>query len=164
MTLGNQGSSELQKGRNRNRDLPSPNRDEDPCLGSEDPPQLREELPRTYAALFIIQNITNHHPTVDPYWSWEGPPQVHSQRIFLDTSCKILYSFNKIKPKHSQTTNRSNSHHFSINRNPPGAFSEAGDQENLFFLTILKKACIKSATAYAAFIMPRKWLGVLWMG
>ena len=56
MTLGNQGSSELQKGRNRNRDPPSPNRDEDPCLGSEDPPQLREELPRTntlfYSALY----------------------------------------------------------------------------------------------------------------
>ena len=33
MTLGNQGSSELQKGRNQNRDPPSPNRDEDPCLG-----------------------------------------------------------------------------------------------------------------------------------
>ena len=33
MTLGNQGSSELLKGRNRNRDPPSPNRDEDPCLG-----------------------------------------------------------------------------------------------------------------------------------
>ena len=28
---GNQSSSELQKGRNRNRDPPSPNRDEDPC-------------------------------------------------------------------------------------------------------------------------------------
>ena len=49
MTLGNQGSSELQKGRNQNRDPPSPNRDEDPCLDSEDPPQLREELPRIYA-------------------------------------------------------------------------------------------------------------------
>ena len=52
MTLGNQGSSELQKGRNQNRDPPSPNRDEDPCLDSEDPPQLREELPRTYTLFY----------------------------------------------------------------------------------------------------------------
>ena len=66
-TTRNQSSSELQMGRNRNRDPPSPNRDEDPYLVSEDPPQLREELTRTCAALFIIKNITNHHPTVDPY-------------------------------------------------------------------------------------------------
>ena len=68
-TTRNQSSSELQKGRNQNRDPPSPNRDEDPCLGSEDPPQLREELPRTYTVRFIIKNIKNHQPTVDPYWS-----------------------------------------------------------------------------------------------
>ena len=58
-TTRNQSSSELQMGRNRNRDPPSPNRDEDPCLGSEDPPQLREELPRTYTVRFIIRNIKN---------------------------------------------------------------------------------------------------------
>ena len=69
MTLGNQGSSELQMGRNRNRDPPSPNREEDPYLGSEDPPQLREELPFIHTAHFIIKNIKNHQPTVDPYWS-----------------------------------------------------------------------------------------------
>ena len=69
MTLGNQGSSELQMGRNRNRDPPSPNREEDPYLSSEDPPQLREELPFIHTARFIIKNIKNHHSTVDPYWS-----------------------------------------------------------------------------------------------
>ena len=65
-TTRNQSSSELQMGRNRNRDPPSSNRDEDPYLGSEDPPQSREELPGTCAALFFIKNITNHYPTVDP--------------------------------------------------------------------------------------------------
>ena len=67
-TTRNQSSSELQMGRNRNRDPPSPNRDEDPYLVSEDPPQLKGGgVPRTCEALFIIKNITNHHPTVDPY-------------------------------------------------------------------------------------------------
>ena len=69
MTLGNQGSSELQMGRNRNRDPPSPNREEDPYLSSADPPQLREELPFINTARFIIKPIKNHQPTVDPYWS-----------------------------------------------------------------------------------------------
>ena len=69
MTLGNQGSSELQMGRNQNRDPPSPNREEDPYLSSEDPPQLREELPFIHTARFIIKPITNHQPTVDPSWS-----------------------------------------------------------------------------------------------
>ena len=56
-TTRNQSSSELQMGRNRNRAPPSPNRDEVPCLGSEGPHQLGEELPITITALFIIRNI-----------------------------------------------------------------------------------------------------------
>ena len=83
MTLGNQGSSQLQMGGNRNRAPPSPNRDEVPCLDWEGPHQLREELHFTNAALFIIKIITNHHPTVDPFWSWEGPRQLPLQFTVL---------------------------------------------------------------------------------
>ena len=79
MTLGNQGSSQLQMGGNRNRAPPSSNRDEVPCLDWEGPHQLGEELPITNTALFIIRNIENHHPTVYPYWSLEGPPQLPLQ-------------------------------------------------------------------------------------
>ena len=79
MTLGNQGSSQLQMGGNRKRAPPSPKRDEVPSLDWEGPHQLGEELPITNTALFIIKNITNHHPTVDPFWSWEGPHQLPLQ-------------------------------------------------------------------------------------
>ena len=82
MTLGNQGSSELQKGRNQNRDPPSPNRDEDPCLGSEDPPQLREELPRTYTVRFIIRNIKNIIPQSIP---------VGARRILTSWHCSAPF-------------------------------------------------------------------------
>ena len=82
-TTRNQSSSELQMGRNQNRAPPSPNRDEVPCLGSEGPHQLGEELPITNTALFIIKNITNHHPTVGPFWSWEGPHQLPLQCTVL---------------------------------------------------------------------------------
>ena len=78
MTLGNQSSSELPMGGTQNRDPPRPNRDEDPCLVSEDPPQLKEGLPRTYAVFFIIKNIRNHHLTDNPCWSSEEPPQLPS--------------------------------------------------------------------------------------
>ena len=83
MTLGNQGSSQLQMGGNRNRAPRSPSREEGPYWGWEGPHQLREELPFNYTARFIIKNITNHHPTVDPYWSWEGPPQLALQCTVL---------------------------------------------------------------------------------
>ena len=46
---------------------------------------------------------------------------------------------NKSQPKHSQTTNRSNSHHFSINRNHEGPFPWPGDQENPFFWRFWKR-------------------------
>ena len=82
-TTRNQSSSELQMGRNRNRAPPSPNRDEVPCLGSEGPHQLGEELPITNTALFIIRNIKNHHPTVYPCWSSEGPRQLPLQFTVL---------------------------------------------------------------------------------
>ena len=83
MTLGNQSSSELQMGRNRNRAPTSSDRDEVPYLGSEGPHQLQEELHITNTALFIIRNIENHHPTVYPYWSLEGPPQLPLQLTVL---------------------------------------------------------------------------------
>ena len=83
MTLGNQGSSQLQMGGNRKRAPPSPKRDEVPSLDWEGPHQLGEELPITNTALFIIKNITNHHPTVDPFWSWEGPHQLPLQCTVL---------------------------------------------------------------------------------
>ena len=35
---------------------------------------LLEKKHPVLIVLFIVQNITNHHPTVDTYWSWEGPP------------------------------------------------------------------------------------------
>ena len=82
-TTRNQSSSQLQMGGNRNRAPRSPSREEGPYWGSEGPHQLREELPRIFAALFIIKNITNHHPTVNPYWGWEGPPQLALQCTVL---------------------------------------------------------------------------------
>ena len=82
-TTRNQSSSQLPMGGNRSRAPRSPNREEGPYWSWEGPPQLREELPRTYAALFIIQNITNHHPTVDPCWSSEDPPQLPLQCTVL---------------------------------------------------------------------------------
>ena len=51
-TTRNQSSSELPMGGMQNRDPPRPNRDEDPCLVSEDPPQLKEGLPRTYCVFY----------------------------------------------------------------------------------------------------------------
>ena len=83
MTLGNQGSSQLQMGGNRNRAPPSPNRDEVPCLDSEGPHQLGEELPIKNTALFIIRNIKKHHLTVYPCWSSEGPRQLPLQFTVL---------------------------------------------------------------------------------
>ena len=68
-TTRNQSSSELQMGGNRKRDPRSPRREEGPYWSSEGPPQLREELPFINTARFIIKPITNHQPTVDPYWS-----------------------------------------------------------------------------------------------
>ena len=82
-TTRNQSSSELQMGRNRNRAPTSSDRDEVPYLGSEGPHQLQEELHITNTALFIIRNIENHHPTVYPYWSLEGPPQLPLQLTVL---------------------------------------------------------------------------------
>ena len=82
MTLGNQGSSELQKGRNRNRAPPSPNRDEGPCLGSEGPTQLREELTRTYTVRFIIKNIKNIIPQSIPVGSRRVLPSWHCSALF----------------------------------------------------------------------------------
>ena len=95
-TTRNQSSSELQMGRNRNRAPPSPNRDEVPCLDSEGPHQLGEELPITNTALFIIKNITNHHPTVDPFWSWEGPHQLPLQCSYILNSVRFQTKSNLV--------------------------------------------------------------------
>ena len=93
-TTRNQSSSELQMGRNRKRAPPSPKRDEVPSLGSEGPHQLQEELHITNTALFIIRNIENHHPTVYPYWSLEGPPQLPLQFSLYSPFMGVIKHYN----------------------------------------------------------------------
>ena len=53
----NQSSSQLQKGANQNRGPPTLSRDEDPYWVWEDPPQLVQELPPTWAMVFMIKII-----------------------------------------------------------------------------------------------------------
>ena len=63
-------------------DPPSPNRDEGPCLGSEGPPQLREELTRTYTVRFIIKNIINITPQSIPVGARRVLPSCHCSALF----------------------------------------------------------------------------------
>ena len=80
MTLGNQGSSQLQMGGSRNRAPPSPNRDEVPCLDWEGPHQLREELYFTNAALFIIQRPSKQSTAVA---AGEAPPSSSRDLLWM---------------------------------------------------------------------------------
>ena len=77
MTLGNQSSSELPMGGMQNRDPPRPNRDEDPCLVSEDPPQLKEGLPHPYTVFLSSKTLETIISLTIPVGARRSLPSCH---------------------------------------------------------------------------------------